>query len=237
MQAAQLILDFEHRPALGGDDFLVAPPNQDAVRLLDAWPDWPGTALVLSGPAGSGKTHLAQVFQAMSRACVVTAADLRESQPPSYLGDAPAAIVENADTLVGESVGKEGGLEEPLLHLFNVLKETGRHVLMTAKQPSSRWGIALKDLSSRLNAASQAAIGAPDDALIAAVLVKQFQDRQLRIDADVISFMVPRMERSFEAARHMVHVLDEIALKEKRNITVPLVRKVLEQHLRQSDNS
>ncbi|MBC8339871.1 MAG: DNA replication protein [Rhodospirillales bacterium] len=231
MQAGQLTLDFEHRPAFGGEDFLVAPPNADAVRWLDAWPDWPGSALVLSGPAGSGKTHLAQVFQAMSRACVVSTADLRESQPPSYLGDAPAAIVEDADTLIGKN-----GLEEPLLHLFNVLRETDRHLLMTAKQPSARWGIALKDLSSRLNAASQAAIGAPDDALITAVLVKQFQDRQLRIDTDVISFMVPRMERSFEAARHMVHVLDELALKERRNITVPLVRKVLEQHPLKSDN-
>jgi len=173
MQAGQLTLDFEHRPALGGEDFLVAPPNAEAVRWLDAWPDWPGTALVLSGPAGSGKTHLAQVFQAMSRACVVSAPDLRESQPPSYLGDAPAAIVENADGLIGE-----GGLEEPLLHLFNVLKETDRQLLMTAKQPPARWGIGLRDLSSRLNAASQASIGAPDDALIAAVLVKQFQDRQ-----------------------------------------------------------
>jgi len=225
-EAGQLTLDFEHRPALGGEDFLVAPPNAEAVGWLDSWPDWPGTALVLFGPAGSGKTHLAQVFQAISQACVVSLADLRESQPPSYLGDAPAAILENADAV---STDPGGGLEEATLHLFNVLRESDRHLLMTAKQPPARWGIALGDLSSRLNAASQAGIGVPDDALIAAVLVKQFQDRQLKIDEDVISFMLARMERSFEAARHMVHAIDTLALKERRNITVPLVRKVLEQ--------
>jgi DnaA regulatory inactivator Hda len=231
-EAGQLPLDFEHRPALGGEDFLVAPPNAEAVGWLDAWPDWPGTALILFGPAGSGKTHLAQVFQAMSRACVVSSADLRESQPPAYLAGSPAAILENTDDVIGDT---GGGLEEAVLHLFNVLRESDCHLLMTAKQPPARWGIGLKDLSSRLNAASQAGIGAPDDALITAVLVKQFQDRQLRIDEDVISFMLARMERSFEAARHMVHAIDEAALKERRNITVPLVRKVLQRQPFQSD--
>ncbi|MBT3306120.1 MAG: DNA replication protein [Alphaproteobacteria bacterium] len=231
-EPGQLTLEFEHRPAFGGEDFLVAPPNAEAVRWLDTWPDWPGTALVLNGPAGSGKTHLAQVFQAMSRACVVSAADLRESQPPNYLGDAPAAILENADAMVGETAG---GLERAILHLYNVLKEGGRHLLLTAKQPPARWGIELKDLSSRLNTASLAGIGSPDDALITAVLVKQFQDRQLRIDADVISFMLARMERSFEAACHMVESIDALALKERRNITVPLVRKVLEQQTKQTN--
>tara|TARA_B100000315_G_scaffold236754_1_gene252872 strand:+ start:165 stop:860 length:696 start_codon:yes stop_codon:yes gene_type:complete len=224
-EAGQLTLDFEHRPALGGEDFLVAPPNAEAVGWLDAWPKWPGTALILFGPAGSGKTHLAQVFQAISRACMIRSADLLESQPPSYLGDAPAAILENADAVLAET---GGGKEEAILHLYNVLRESDRHLLMTAKQPPARWGIGLKDLSSRLNAASQAGIGAPDDALIAAVLVKQFQDRQLRIDEDVISFILARMERSFEAARRMVRAIDDEALRERRNITVPLVRKVLE---------
>ncbi len=224
--ASQLALDFDHRPSLGGEDFLIAPPNAEAVRWLDAWPDWPGPALVIFGPAGSGKTHLAQVFQAKSNACRVTPADLGESQPPAYLGDAPAAILEDADGVCGPG---GGGPEEAVLHLYNHLAESGRHLMLTAKQPPARWGIGLKDLASRLNTASQAGIGAPDDALIAAVLVKQFADRQLNIDADVISFMLTRMERSFEAARAMVAAIDALALRERRNITVALVRQVLDQ--------
>ena len=224
--ASQLALDFDHRPSLGGEDFLIAPPNAEAVRWLDAWPDWPGPALVIFGPAGSGKTHLAQVFQAKSRARRVTPADLRESQPPAYLGDAPAAILEDADGVCGPGGGNP---EKAVLHLYNHLAESGRHLMLTAKQPPARWGIGLKDLASRLNTASQAGIGAPDDALIAAVLVKQFADRQLRIDADVISFMLARMERSFEAARAMVAAIDALALSQRRNITLPLVRQVLDQ--------
>ncbi len=224
--ASQLALDFDHRPSLGGEDFLIAPPNAEAVRWLDAWPDWPGPALVIFGPGGSGKTHLAQVFQAKSNARRVTAAELGESQPPQYLGDAPAAILEDADAIMDDG---GGGTEEAVLHLYNHLAESGRHLMLTAKQPPARWGIGLKDLASRLNTASQAGIGAPDDALIAAVLVKQFADRQLKIDADLISFMLTRMERSFEAARAMVAAIDALALEQRRNITVALVRQVLDQ--------
>ena len=230
--ASQLALDFDHRPSLGGEDFLVAPQNAEAVRWLDAWPDWPGPALVIFGPGGSGKTHLAQVFEAKSNARRVTPAELRESQPPAYLGDAPAAILEDADGVCGP--GGENS-EEAVLHLYNHLAESGRHLMLTAKRPPARWDIGLKDLASRLNTASQAGIGAPDDALIAAVLVKQFADRQLKIDADVISFMLTRMERSFEAARAMVAAIDALALSQRRNITLPLVRQVLHSELKIGD--
>jgi len=218
---SQLALDFDFRPAFSGEDFLVAPPNAEAVQWLDAWPAWPAPALVIFGPEGSGKTHLAQVFRTISGAIMVSTADLRESQPPSYLGDAPAAVLENAEAVLGQ------GLEEAVLHLYNHLKETGRHLMLTATQPPARWKIGLKDLSSRLNTATLAGIGAPDDALIAAVLVKQFADRQLKVDGEVITYMLARMERSFAAARHLVQSIDALSLAERRNITVPLVRKVL----------
>lgn len=226
IEEGQLTLAFDHRPAFGGEDFLVAPSNTEAVSRLDSWPNWPSTVLVLSGPSGSGKTHLALVFQAISQAHLVSFSDLLESQPPSYLGNSSAAILEDADII---STDAGGGLQEAILHLHNVLYESGRHLLMTAKQPPARWGLTLKDLSSRLNAAAQANLGAPDDALIAAVLVKQFQDRQLKVDEDVIFFILARMERSFEAARRIVHAIDKLALKEKRKINVSLVRKVLQQ--------
>ncbi len=223
----QLTLDFDHRPAFGGEDFLVAPPNSDAVKCLDSWPNWPSTVLVLFGPAGSGKTHLSQVFQDMSGSCMVKMTDLLEGQPPIYLGESPSAILEDADII---STFADGSLQESMLHLHNVLYESGRHLLLTAKQPPARWGVSLKDLSSRLNIATQVSIGAPDDNLIAAVLVKQFQDRQLKIDDDVIFFLLARMERSFEAARNIVKAMDRLALKEQRKITVPFARKVLQQY-------
>lgn len=216
--AAQLPLDFDHRPSLTGDDFLVAPGNKDAVAWLDRWPQWPGTALAIHGPAGCGKTHLVRVFMARSDAIIIGHEDLKCDGPPPV---APAYVVEDAEDVL------EAGLEEPLLHLYNTLAETGRRLLLTASRPPARWPVRLADLKSRLNAASSVGIGPPDDALVSAVLVKLFYDRQLRVDAEVVPFMVARMERSFDAARTLVAAIDTAALARQRNITVPLVRQVM----------
>ena len=218
---SQLPLAFDHRPALSGDDFLVAACNADAVAWLDRWPEWPVAALAIHGPSGCGKTHLAQVFLGQSGGRLVTPGDLRETPPQRLIDSAPACVIEDAETMV------EAGLDEAFLHLLNTVGEAGSHVMLTDRRPPSRWAVSLADLRSRLKAAAAVEIGPPDDALIAAVLVKLFGDRQLRIDADVIAFMVARMERSFDAARRLVAAIDSAALAERRNITVPLVRRVL----------
>ncbi|MGB8274330.1 MAG: DNA replication protein, partial [Alphaproteobacteria bacterium] len=69
----QLPLDLPHRPALGLEDFLVAPCNVGAVRWIDRWPDWPGPVLAITGPSACGKTHLAHVWQARSGAAMLSA--------------------------------------------------------------------------------------------------------------------------------------------------------------------
>ena len=219
----QLPLDFDHRPALSGEDFLVAPGNAGAVAWLDRWPDWPGPLLAIHGPAGCGKTHLAQVFMAASGARAIGADALGGTEPRHLLAGARACVVEDAEAFLG------GDLEEALLHLYNTVQETGRHMMLTARRPPARWPVRLADLRSRLKAAVAVEIGPPDDTLITAVIVKLFADRQLRVDADVVSFMLTRMERSFETARTLVAAVDRAALAERRNITVPLVRGVMEE--------
>ncbi len=217
----QLPLEFDHRPALSGDDFLVAPSNSDAVAWIDRWPQWPSPVLAIHGPAGCGKTHLARVFQALSGARSIGPDDLAASEPPA-LAAAPALVLEDAEVCLA------AGHEETLLHLYNILAETGVRMLVTARRPPARWSVGLADLASRLGAAVAVGIGPPDDALIAAVLVKQFADRQLKVDGDVVSFMLARMERSFAAAGALVAAVDAAALAERRNITVPLVRRVMD---------
>ena len=217
----QLALDFEHRPALTGEDFLVAPCNADAVAWLDRCPDWPGPALAVHGPRGCGKTHLALVFQGMSGAKAITHDMLLLGNPPGLMGDAPAVVLDDAEECLGA--------EEALLHLYNWVNQSGGRMLMTALSPPARWPISLPDLSSRLKAATAVGVGAPDDALIAAVLVKLFADRQLKVDEDVIGYMLSRMERTFDAARRLVEAVDARALAERRNITVPLVGQIFEE--------
>lgn len=213
----QLILDLGHRPALGEADFLVAPCNQAAIQWLDRWPSWPAPVLTIHGPAGCGKTHLARVFAARSGAPIIEAAGLATDSVPALLGSAAACVVDDADRAAAE----------PLLHLYNLIAERRGGTLLTAQEPPARWPGLLPDLRSRLAAAPAVAVAAPDDALLAALLVKQFADRQLAVSEEVVLFLVRHMERSFETARRLVAELDAAALRDHRGITIPLARAVL----------
>lgn len=218
---AQLRLDFDLRPALGGEDFLVAPNNSDAVAWLDRWPDWPSPVLTIYGPPGCGKSHLTQVFMGAGGVVKIGAQQLGNTEPHHILEGAQACAIDGIEEILA------AGLERQLLHLYNVTAETGRKLLLTARTAPSVWPLSIADLRSRMGAGVAVEIGAPDDPLIAAVLVKLFADRQLRVDGGVVTFLLSRMERSFEAARQVVAAIDEAAMAEHRNITVPLVRKVL----------
>jgi len=213
----QLPLDLGHRPALGRADFLVAPSNAAAVAWLDRWPDWPAPALALSGPPGSGKSHLARVFAARAGASIIDPALLVTERVPALIAGAAAAVVDEA----------ERAAEAPLLHLYNLLAERRGHLLIVSRAAPARWAIALADLRSRLVAAPSVAVVAPDEALIGALLVKLFADRQLAVGEEVLAYLARHLERSFIAAQRAVAALDAAALAEHRRITVPLARRML----------
>lgn len=220
MTPRQLALDLELRPALGADDFLVAPPNAEAVAFIDRYPDWSSTALCVVGASGAGKTHLAKVFMARTDARELTDADLTAG--PEIATDARALVLDDAARIAGNRAA-----EETLFHLFNRFRERGCGILLTATEPPARWPLTLPDLASRLRTAPAPLIGMPDDALLTAVLVKLFADRQIAIDADVLEYVLPRIERSYAAARGFVADIDKLALERKRRITVPLAREIL----------
>ncbi len=214
----QIPLDFGHIPAYSRDDFLVADSNAEAHAWLSRWPNWPHFALGLWGPAGCGKTHLAHVFAAETGAALIPARGLCVDGVPA-LAEHPAVVVEDADRSVNEHA---------LFHLYNLLKETGRGLLVTGRDAPARWKIALPDLRSRLSAIPVVAISAPDDGLLQALLLKLFADRQVRITPDVLTYILSRMERSFDAARALVAALDAQAMALQRPVTVPLVRDVMQ---------
>jgi DnaA regulatory inactivator Hda len=218
----QLAFDLNHRPALGEEDFLVAPCNAEAVGWIDRFPKWPSHALIISGPPGSGKTHLSRVFMAKAKAVELPATSLLDDAIP-VLPDAAAVVIEDADMLAGHAVA-----EEALFHLYNQAKSSGSSLLFTAGSPASRWEIKLADLSSRLRSLPSVEISEPDDTLITTILVKLFADRQIAIDDTVLQYVVPRIERTFSAIQKFVAAADKKALEDKRKITVPLARAVLQ---------
>ena len=220
MSEAQLPLAFGHAPQMSEGDFLVAPCNAEAHAWVHAQAGWPGPASIVYGPAGCGKTHLAHLFARAAGARLVQALDLTVETLPGLLADAPALVVEDCD--------RPGLDETALFHLINLAKETGRVLLLSGRGAPVSWAVRLPDLRSRLLAMPSVAIGAPDDGLLAAVLVKLFADRQLRIGEEVVTYLLGRMERSFEACARLVERLDQAALAGRRAITVPLARGVLD---------
>lgn len=220
--AKQIPLDLGHRPAQGREDFLVAPSNGDAVAWIDRWPDWPAPALILHGPSASGKSHLAAVWSARAGAAAVDTSKLAEAETHSLSALAPHLFIDNVDLWLGDR-----NAETTLFHLYNLMREEGRSLLLTMNTAPARIAFALPDLASRLRAAPAAAIRPPDDTLLAALLVKLFADRQLRIGHDVLDYLLPRMERSFAAAHEIVRAADRLALAEKKPVSVPLMRRIL----------
>ena len=220
--AGQLAFEFDHRPSLLGEDFWVAPCNSEAIGWIDRWPDWPAPALAIWGPSGCGKTHLVRVWQARSGAREIGLDRLLEADPVALLDGKGLCAIEDAGAALADP---EASLA--FLHLFNLVAESKGHMMLTAETPPARWAIDLADLSSRLAAIPAVEVKAPDDGLIAALLVKLFADRQLGVGADVVAYMVARMERSFDAARSLVAAIDRAALAKRRNVTVPLVGEVM----------
>jgi chromosomal replication initiation ATPase DnaA len=221
-KASQLAFDLPHRAATGRDDFLVSAANEAAVAAVDAWPDWPNPVLVLAGEPGSGKSHLADVWRARSGAKLVESGRLTRETVPDLM-QAGALVVEDAPGAALDEVA--------LFHLINLARETGGSILITARAFPAQWNVSLPDLRSRLNAAQVVALGDPDDALLRGVLVKLFADRQLAVGEAVISYMITRMERSFEAARKLVAAIDARALEERVEITRGLAARVMQEEL------
>ena len=215
----QLVFELGFRPAQGREDFLVGPSNEAAVALIDSWPNWPGPAAALSGPEGSGKTHLAEVWRSASHAIRIEAASL---------GGADISGLVAARALVVEDLGPlDDAGERALFHLLNLVREEGASLLITSRAAPGHLDARLPDLASRLRALPHAELGPPDDALLAGVLVKLFDDRQLRVAEPLIAYLAARIERSIAAARDVVDALDRASLSGKRPISVPLAAEVL----------
>lgn len=217
--ATQLSLDLGHRAAFGRDDFLVTPSNTAAVGIVDQWPQWPTHAAVIAGPAGSGKTHLALVWQNRSHALVAL--------PTAFAVDDVPDISANGSVIV-EDLHLGAISETALFHLLNHARQTNASILFTSAVWPLRY-VSLPDLKSRLDALPIAHILPPDDALLRGVLVKQFTDRQIAIDEALISYLVTRMPRSLEVARQLVARMDAEAMEQGVAVTRSFAGKILSQ--------
>jgi len=217
-QPRQLALTLPHAESFARDDFLPGPGNAAALALIDAWPQWPNAAVVLVGDAGSGKSHLASIWAERAGARAVAARNLAIETVPDALATG-ALVVEDIDPSIVDQAA--------LFHLLNLAREQDVALLLTARTAPAGWTLHLKDLASRLRAVPVIHLEPPDDQLLRALIVKFCADRQLVVDESVVSYLLPRIERSVLAARRAVAQLDAEALRRGRPVTRALAVELL----------
>jgi len=214
----QIPIPLGHQPVFDRESFIVGDANRAALQLIEKWPAWPAPVVVLTGPPGSGKTHLADIWASLAGGRLIEAEQF--AQPNAGLAvTGPTAI---------DGIDMDNVPEKALFHLMNMAAEAATTLLLTSRAPVADWQVSLPDLNSRLRLAAPAELTAPDDALLRQVMVKLFTDRQLFIDKSVVDYILVRMERSLASASRIVSAMDQAALSAGRRITRPLAADVLE---------
>jgi chromosomal replication initiation ATPase DnaA len=218
VQPRQLAFALPHAESLTRDNFLEGPANAAGLALVDSWPDWPNRTMLLVGPEGSGKSHLAAIWAEQAGARSTSAHALTATAVPGALA---------TGALVVEDLKSSDFDERALFHLLNLAREEGAFVLITARLPPSAFQIELRDLRSRLRAVPTVSLLPPDDQLFRALIVKFCADRQLSVDETVVSYLTTRIERSYAAVRQAVELLDTEALRLGRPVTRALAAELL----------
>ncbi|HWF65428.1 MAG TPA: hypothetical protein VN685_12515 [Rhizomicrobium sp.] len=207
---SQLILPIEPASRMTRDDLIVASGNRHALAFLDAWPDWPMPAAALYGPSASGKTHLARIWALRAGAALADARELAAPIPG-------AAVVENCDSVADHAHESA---------LFAML-ERGTPLLLTGRSAPASWRAALPDLLSRFRALVAFELGSADEALLMALAVKLFADRQVQVPEAVVMELVRQLERSPAAIRDFIARADATALSRQKPINLQLIRGLM----------
>lgn len=224
MTAVQLPLDLQFRPAYGRDDFLITRSNQEAVALVDAWPQaWGGfPALTIYGLSGSGKSHIAAVWAQRANAITLTPVEFEKAMFQDLIQKGVNIVLERLDLLTGDRER-----EQKIFHLYNAQQAGKKSLLLTSHRPPAQLEFSLNDLASRLRASPAVEIHQPDDDLLAYVLAKQLHDRGLSVNDKTVRYVVERMERSWPEMERLVELITRRATADKKGVTLPLVREIL----------
>ena len=223
----QMIFDLSQPGNKGLENFFVSGSNELAVEAIKKWNAWPDKRLILLGESGSGKSHLADFWAKEINGRKLTIFDLSKYDVIE-LSQNKAIIIEKIDKIAAYAPLEKGQIEEKLFHLINAAAQASCYLMITSSSPISSWNIQLPDLLSRLMSMTIVELLPPDDQLLIALLLKQFEDRQIKVSPEFILFVSNRINRTYESIFNFVNAIDQLALKQKREITIPTARKIFD---------
>lgn len=225
-QTAQTVFNFPPRPYFGREDFMVSACNFEAFKMVDSWPEWPFFALCLYGPAGCGKTHLSRIFSDNVSVMTHYPYKIPCIKAKNITLETPFELFKENRCLIIEDLTEDIN-QEAMFHLYNLYRNEQGFILMTAEKAPARMKFTLPDLQSRLNIVPSVEISEPDDEMLSSLIIKLFNDRQLTVSPDIISYMLKNMQRSFACCNKLVAEIDLISLARKRAVSLPIVKEAI----------
>ena len=213
----QLLLELDYKTNFNEHDFYLSKSNSNAFNLINRWPDWEKKILNISGEKFSGKSHLANIFKLKSKAFLVRGNKIDNSIFKS-LKLYESIIIDDFE---------ECNEEEILYSIFNLIDQDNKYLLINSLKPIYKIKYKLPDLASRSKNCLYAEIENPDDELLFAIILKNFSDRQIKIEKKIINFIISRVDRSYRKIDEFIYKVDELSLKKKKPINLKTIKEIL----------
>jgi len=213
----QLLLNFNQKKNFDSDDFYVSKSNFFAYETINKWPKWEKKILNIHGEKYSGKTHLSKIFQKKSKTKKILENEIND-EIFKELRLYESIILDNFKNKSNERI---------LYSLFNFVDQSNKYLLITSEIPINKINFELDDLNSRAKNCLFAKIEIPDDDLIFAIILKNFSDKQIKIEKKLIEFIIKRIDRSYSKIYDFIYKLDELSLKKKKPINLKTIKEIL----------
>ena len=213
----QLLLNFNFKKSFNDHDYFVSDSNYFAFNLVDKWPKWEKKILNISGEKFSGKTHLANIFKSKSSALLLNEKDI-SNEVFKKIKLYESIIIDEFSNRIDENL---------IYSIFNLVDQDSKYLLINSETPLSELNFKLPDLISRSKNVLLAEINPPDDELIFAIILKNFSDRQIRLEKKIIEFIINRIDRSYSKIYEFIYKIDELSLKKKKPINLKTIKEIL----------
>ena len=213
----QLLLNFNQKQNFNYNDFYVSKSNYYAFKLVDTWPKWEKNIVNIHGESGCGKSHLAKIFEEKHNAKIIYEYEI-DDEIFKNLKLYENIVLENFENSINENL---------FYSLFNFVDQNNKYLIINSKKPLINLNFKMHDLSSRVKNCLSANITNPDDDLVFALILKNFSDKQIKIDKKLIDYIVKRIDRSYRKISEFIYKLDELSLKKKVPINLKTIKEII----------